>query len=145
MNIKPIRNESDYREVLARVQKLWGAPAESKEGDELDVLATLIDAYEREQYPIDLPTPIDAIRFRLEQSGRTCLDLIGIIGRRERVYEVMRGARPLSLRMIRNLHRYLNIPADILIQPGKHKPRRDESLRRGSSSQSAQKKQQKRA
>lgn len=117
MNIKPIRSESDYDEALHRVEALWGSTAGTPEGDELDVLIPLIEAYEREHYPIDLPTPIDAIKFRLEQQGEDYRSLIGIIGQRTRVYEVMRGARPLSLNMIRKLHNKLGIPADVLIQP----------------------------
>lgn len=116
MEIKPIRSDGDYEAVLRRIEELWGAPPESSEGDELDVLATLAEAYERERYPIDQPDPIAAIKFRLEQTGKDFRALIGIIGQRTRVYEVMRGARPLSLNMIRNLHRKLEIPADILIQ-----------------------------
>jgi HTH-type transcriptional regulator / antitoxin HigA len=124
MEIRPIRSESDYDQALRRVNALWNSAPGSKEEDEMDVWVTLIEAYEQEHYPIDLPTPLDAIEFRLEQSGKTYKDLIGIIGQRTRVYEVMRGARPLSLRMIRNLHRRLEIPAEALIQPSKRKPQR---------------------
>ena len=116
-NVKPIRSEKDYERALQRVEQLWGAPEGTAQGDELDVLATLTEAYEREHYPIDLPSPIDAIKFRLEQSGKEVSALIGIIGQRTRVYEVMRGDRPLSLNMIRNLHEQLQIPAEVLIQP----------------------------
>jgi|SRR5437763_4951342 HTH-type transcriptional regulator / antitoxin HigA len=125
MEIKPIRNEADYEVVLRRIEELWGALPESAEGDELDVLATLTEAYERERYPIDQPDPIEAIKFRLEQTGKDFRALVGVIGQRTRVYEVMRRARPLSLNMIRNLHRKLEIPADILIQsepkPARHR------------------------
>ena len=124
MQIRPIRSVSDYEEALRRVEAVWGAPLGSKEGDELDVLATLIEAYEREHYPINLPSPLAAIEFRLEQSGKTYKDLIGILGQRTRVYEVMRGARPLSLRMIRNLHQHLGIPAEVLIRPERRGPKR---------------------
>jgi len=116
MEIKPIRNESDYEAALRRIEDLWGVPPESSEGDELDVLATLTEAYERERYPIDMPDPIEAIKFRLEQTGKDFRALVGVIGQRTRVYEVMRRARPLSLNMIRNLHGKLEIPAEILIQ-----------------------------
>jgi HTH-type transcriptional regulator / antitoxin HigA len=102
MRIKPIRSEADYDEALRRVEALWGSGSGSAEGDELDILVPLIEAYEREHHPIDFPNPIDAIRFRLEQQGRDYRSLIGIIGQRTRVYEVMRGARPLSLNMIRS-------------------------------------------
>ena len=123
MDIKPIRNDIDYEAALHRIEELWGAPTESAEGDELDVLATLTEAYERERYPIDQPDAIEAIKFRLEQTGKDFRALVGVIGHRTRVYEVMRGARPLSLNMIRNLHRKLEIPADILIQ-SERKPAR---------------------
>src|SRR5271165_3532412 len=116
MDIKPIRGEADYERALRRVEELWKASECSTESDELDILATLIEAYEREHYPIDLPDPIEAIKFRLEQKGKDSRALIGVIGQRTRVYEVMQGKRPLSLNMIRNLHEKLDIPADILIQ-----------------------------
>jgi HTH-type transcriptional regulator/antitoxin HigA len=122
MDIKPIRAEADYERALRRVEELWDSPEGSVESDELDILTTLIEAYEREHYPIDLPDPVEAIRFRLEQKGKDFRALIGVIGQRTRVYEVMRGKRPLSLNMIRNLHEKLEIPAEVLIQ----------SVRRGS-------------
>lgn len=117
MKVKPIRTEKNYGQALRRVETLWGARRGTAEGDELDVLVTLIEAYEREHYPIDLPDPIEAIKFRLEQTGKSVRALIGIIGQRTRVYEVMRGDRPLSLKMIRRLHQKLQIPAEVLIQP----------------------------
>jgi HTH-type transcriptional regulator/antitoxin HigA len=123
MKIKPIRSDNDYKQALQRVEALWGSALGSQLGDELEVLVTLIEAYERERYPIDRPNPLEAIKFRLEQSGKNLSSLIGIIGQRTRVYEVMRGDRPLSLKMIRNLHRELGIPAEVLIQPSR-KPRR---------------------
>lgn len=117
MDIKPIRDERDYRRALRRVEELWDSPGGSPESDELDVVTTLIETYEREHYPIDLPNPIEAIKFRLGQKGKDSRELIGIIGQRTRVYEVMRGKRPLSLNMIRRLHKKLDIPAELLIQP----------------------------
>jgi HTH-type transcriptional regulator/antitoxin HigA len=117
MEIKPIRNEQDYRDALLRVEALWDSPEGSPQFDELDVLATLVEAYEREHYPIDLPDPVDAIKFRLEQQGEDTRALVGIIGQRTRVYEVLHGKRALSLKMIRNLHDKLGIPANVLIQP----------------------------
>src|ERR1700720_1414215 len=117
MAIKPIRSEVDYERALLRVEALWDSREGSAESDELDVLATLIEAYEREHYPIDPPNPIDAIKFRLEQRGKDPRALIGIIGSRTRVYEVMTGKRPLSLNMIRSLHKKFHIPADVLIRP----------------------------
>src|SRR6266404_7740870 len=123
MEIKPIRSEQDYEQALRRVERIWGSPPGTVAGDELDVLATLVEAYERERYPIDLPDPIDAIKFRLEQTGKDVRALVGVIGQRTRVYEVMRGDRPLSLNMIRKLHQKLEIPADVLIQERRVRPR----------------------
>lgn len=124
MEIKPIRTEADYEEALRRVEALWNAPAGSPEGDELDVLVTLIQTYEDQHYPVDLPDPIEAIKFRLEQEGKDFRALVGVIGQRTRVYEVMRRARPLSLGMIRNLNKRFGIPAEVLIQRTKAKPAR---------------------
>jgi HTH-type transcriptional regulator/antitoxin HigA len=125
MAIRPIRSEGDYDAALQRIETLWGALPETEEGSELDVLATLVEAYEREHYPVDLPDPIEAIRFRLDQMGKDYRALIGVIGARTRVYEVMRGDRRLSLNMIRNLHSKLEIPAEILIQAaGTHRSKR---------------------
>ena len=119
MEIKPIKGDADYERALRRVEELWDSREGSAENDELDILTTLIEAYEREHYPIDLPDPIEAIKFRLEQTGKDSRALIGVIGQRTRVYEVMRGKRPLSLNMIRNLHEKLDIPAEVLIQPAR--------------------------
>lgn len=130
MEIKPIRTEGDHAAALQRIELLWGSAQGTAEGDELDVLVTLVEAYERENYPIDLPNPIEAIKFRLEQEGKDYKALIGVIGQRTRVYEVMRGARPLSLNMIRNLHRKLEIPADVLIQAAPTKRRRPSRVKR---------------
>ncbi|HXL21908.1 MAG TPA: transcriptional regulator [Candidatus Dormibacteraeota bacterium] len=116
MNVKPIRNEHDYDQALGRVEALWDSPKGSRESDELGVLVTLIEAYEREHYPIDLPDPIEAIKFRLAQQGKDTRALIGVIGQRTRVYEVLSKKRPLSLNMIRNLHDKFGIPAHVLIQ-----------------------------
>jgi len=119
MKIRPIKNEQDYEDALRRVESLWESPEGSGESDELDVLATLIEAYERQQYPADLPDPVEAIKFRLEQQGKDSRALIGVIGQRTRVYEVLRGKRSLSLNMIRELHDKFGIPANVLIQPGR--------------------------
>src|SRR5258708_39274350 len=124
MKNKPIGREGVQSDAWRRIERLGGQAQGTAAGDELDVLVTLVEAYERENYPIDLPDPIEAIKFRLEQSGSDYKALIGVIGQRTRVYEVMRGARPLSLNMIRNLYSKLEIPAAVLIQsaPAK-KPR----------------------
>lgn len=130
MEIKPIRTVADHDATLRRIETLWGSSEGTPEGDELDVLVTLTEAYERERFPVDLPDPIDAIKFRLEQDGKDYRALVGLIGQRTRVYEVMRKARPLSLRMIRRLHSQLQIPAQVLIQSPTRKSRRQLGRRR---------------
>ena len=130
MEIKPIRSEADYKAAMHRIEGLWGAAQETPEGDELDVLATLAESYESMHYPVDLPDPIEAIKFRLEQQGKDYRALVGVIGQRTRVYEVMRRARPLSLNMIRQLHRKLQIPAEVLIQPARKAVRRSSGQER---------------
>src|SRR5580698_6142583 len=117
MEIKPIRTEANYDAALRRIEALWSAAHGTRDGDELDILITLTEAYEREHFPVDLPDPIEAIKFRLEQEGKDYRALIGVIGQRTRVYEVLRRPRPLSLNMIRKLHSQLEIPAEVLIQP----------------------------
>ncbi|MGA8222267.1 MAG: transcriptional regulator [Candidatus Acidiferrales bacterium] len=117
MDIKPIRTESDYERALRRVEKLWDSREGSVGSDELDILATLIEAYERERYPIDVPDPIEAIKFRLEQLGKDNRALIGVIGADGRVSEVLNGKRPLSINMIRRLHDKFGIPAEVLTRP----------------------------
>jgi HTH-type transcriptional regulator / antitoxin HigA len=121
MKVKPIKTEKDYDTALKTIERLWGSPRSSPEGDLLEVLVTLVEAYERKHYPIDTPDPLDAIRFRLEQLGADYRSLVGIIGHRTRVYEVMRGDRPLSLEMIRRLHQKFQIPAEVLINPPKRR------------------------
>jgi HTH-type transcriptional regulator/antitoxin HigA len=115
--VKPIRTEADYEAALAEVERLWSAKAGTPKGDRLDVLATLIGAYESERYPMDPPDPIEAIKFRMEQQGLSRKDLEGIIGTRTRIAEVLNGRRSLSINMIRRLNQKLGIPADILIRP----------------------------
>lgn len=117
--IKPIRSEADYDAALREVERLWGAPSGTPEGDRLDVLATLIDAYEDEHDPIDPPDPIEAIKFRMEQQGLTRKDLEGIIGTRTRVAEILNRRRGLSIAMIRRLHERLGIPVEVLIRPSR--------------------------
>lgn len=124
MQVKPIRSEKDHNEALRRIEELWGAAQGTEDGDLLDVLVTLVEVYEREHFPIDVPDPIEAIKFRLEQQGKDYRALVGIIGQRTRVYEVMRRDRPLSLAMIRNLNAKLRIPAEVLIHPGKLRKKR---------------------
>ncbi len=117
MQIKPIRTKADHERTLREIERLWGAREGTPEGDRLDVLATLAEAYEQKHFPIDPPDPIEAIRFRLEQQGLDPRALIGVIGGRSRVYEVMQGKRALSLAMIRRLHERFGIPAELLIRP----------------------------
>ena len=115
-DLKPIRNEREYEQALAEVEKLWGAKGGTPKGDRLDILATLIEAYEIEHYPMDLPDPIEAIKFRMEQRGLTRKDLEEILGTRTRVSEVLNRKRGLSINMIRALHERLGISAEILIR-----------------------------
>lgn len=124
MEIKPIRTERDYERALREVERLMDAKPGTAEEDRLDVLATLVDAYESKHFPIDPPDPIEAIRFRLEQQGLDPSALVGVIGGRSRVYEVMKGKRALSLEMIRRLHERFGIPAEVLIRPTRAKRRR---------------------
>src|SRR3954451_828775 len=119
--IRPIRTKRDYDGALKEVERLWGAKAGTAEGDRLDVLATLIDAYEAEHDPMDPPDPIEAIKFRMEQQGLTRRDLEGIIGTRTRIAEVLNRKRGLSITMIRRLHERLGISADVLIRPSRKK------------------------
>jgi HTH-type transcriptional regulator / antitoxin HigA len=118
-DVRPIRDEADYEAALAEVEQLWGAPAGTADGDRLDVLATLIDAYEAVHHPMDPPDPIDAIRFRMEQQGLSRKDLEGLIGSRTRVAEVLNRRRGLSINMIRRLHDHLGISAEVLIRPSR--------------------------
>jgi HTH-type transcriptional regulator/antitoxin HigA len=115
--LAPIRSQSDYEHAMSEVERLWGVPDGTPEADRLDVLATLIDAYEAEHFPIDPPDPIDAILFRMEQQGLTRKDLEPILGSRARIAEVLSRKRGLSITMIRRLHESLGIPADVLIRP----------------------------
>jgi HTH-type transcriptional regulator/antitoxin HigA len=117
MKLKPIKTKADHEEALKQIERLWGAAEGTPDGDRLDILMTLVDAYEETRFRMDTPDPIEAIKFRLEQQGEDKKALIGIIGNRTRVYEVLRGDRPLSLTMIRQLSEKLKIPAEILIRP----------------------------
>ncbi len=121
MEIKPIRTKADYERTLREIERLWGARQGSPDGDRLDVLATLVEAYERKHFPLDPPDPIEAIRFRLEQQGLDPRALVGVIGGRSRVYEVMQRKRALSLEMIRRLHQHFGIAAEVLIRPSRRR------------------------
>src|SRR3954471_17577113 len=115
--VRPIRTKRDYEAALREVERLWGAKTGTSSGDRLDVLATLIDAYEAEHFPMDPPDPIEAIKFRMEQQGLTRKDLEPLIGTRTRVAEVLNRRRALSIGMIRRLHEVLGISAEVLIRP----------------------------
>ena len=117
--LKPIRTEADYEQALAEVERLWGARSGTPQGDRLDILATLIDAYEAERYPMDAPDPIEAILFRMEQQGLSRKDLEPMIGTRTRVAEILNRKRSLSIGMIRRLHEGLGISAEVLIRPSR--------------------------
>ena len=117
MDIKPIRTKRDYRAALKEIESLMAARAGTPEGERLDILATLIEAYEKQHFPMDLPDAVEAIKFRMEQQGLTRKDLEPMIGTRTRVAEVLNRKRNLSIGMIRRLHKGLGIPAEVLIQP----------------------------
>ena len=123
MLIKPIKSEADHAAALREIERLWGADEGTAGGDRLEVLTTLVEAYEQAHFPIAAPDPIEAIKFRLEQRGADRKALIGLIGNRTRVYEVLRRDRPLSLSMIRRLNQTLNIPAEVLIRPVRRRKR----------------------
>lgn len=116
IEVKPIRSAADHRAAMSEVKRLWGSKSGTPDGDRLDVLATLIDAYEAQHEPIDRPDPIEAIRFRMEQQGLTRKDLEPLIGTRTRVSEVLNRKRTLSIGMIRRLHAELGIAAEVLIR-----------------------------
>jgi HTH-type transcriptional regulator/antitoxin HigA len=116
MDIKPIRTKADYRAALKGIESLMMAKANTPEGDRLDVLTTLVEAYERMHFPMDLPDAVDAIKFRMEQSGLTVKDLEPVIGRKNRVYEVLSRKRALTLRMIEGLHMKFGIPVESLLK-----------------------------
>ena len=116
MEIKPIKTENDYNQALERIEVIFDAKKGSSEGDELEVLGILIDQYENEHFPIGMPDPIEAIKFRMEQMGYNQNDLANIVGLKSRASEILNRKRKLSLEMIRQLHEQLNIPTDVLIQ-----------------------------
>lgn len=117
MQIKPIKTDADYRATLAEIETLMLADTNTPEGEKLDVLVTLVEAYEARNYPLDLPDPVAAIQFEMERKGLTVKDLEPMIGKSNRVYEILNHKRPLSLKMIWRLHEGLGIPAESLIKP----------------------------
>ena len=115
MEIKPIRTEQDYYDSIKRIEELWGAKKETPEGDELDLLVTLVESYEMKHYPIAPPDPIDAIKFRMEQMGMTKADMVKYLGSQSRVSEILNRKRRLTLKMVKSLYKGLKIPAEILL------------------------------
>ena len=116
MDIKPIKTDVDYRAALKEIGRLMVAEPDTPEGEKLDVLVTLVEAYEQKHYPLDLPDPVEAIKFEMEQKGLTIKDLEPMIGKSNRVYEVLNHKRSLTLKMIWRLHEQLGIPAESLIK-----------------------------
>src|SRR5574344_2787461 len=116
-NIKLIKTEKDYTIALKKIDSLFNAEPDTEKGDELELLVTLVEMYEKDHYPIPNPSPIEAIKFRMEQMNLTPKDLIPYIGSKSKVSEVLSGKRTLSLNMIRRLNEGLGIPAEVLIQP----------------------------
>lgn len=116
MKIKPIRNEKDYQNALKRLEEIFDAKRGTEEGDELEILSILIDNYENENFPIEMPDPIEAIKFRMEQMGMKQKDLEEVFGFKSRVSEILNKKRKLTLEMVRNLNSKLHIPTEVLIQ-----------------------------
>lgn len=116
MNLKPIHTKKDYKLALERLEIIFNAKFGTPQGDELEILSLLIDKYELEQFPIGLPDPIEAIKFRMEQMGYSQSDLVKVVGLKSRASEILNKKRKLSLEMIRNLHESLKIPTSVLIQ-----------------------------
>jgi len=117
MNIKPIKTDADYRAALKEVENLMMAGPDTPEGEKLDVMTTLIEAYEAKHFPMDLPDPVEAIKFEMERKNLTVKDLEPMIGKSNRVYEILNHKRSLTLKMIWKLHEGLGIPAESLIKP----------------------------
>ncbi|MEA2904748.1 MAG: HTH-type transcriptional regulator / antitoxin HigA [Alphaproteobacteria bacterium] len=121
MDIRPIKTQRNYRRILKEVEGLMKARRNTPEGDRLDVLVTLVEAWEAKHFPLDLPDAVEAIKYHMEQRGLSPRDLIPFIGGRNRVYEVLSRKRPLTLAMVRRLHEGLGIPAESLIKVGRDK------------------------
>jgi HTH-type transcriptional regulator / antitoxin HigA len=115
MEIKPIKTEQDYNDSIKRIEELWGAKKDTPQGDELDLLVTLVESYEMKHYPIAPPDPVDAIKFRMEQMDMTKADMVKYLGSQSRVSEVLNRKRKLTLSMVKSLYKGLKIPAEILL------------------------------
>jgi len=116
MNIKPIKTEQDYQFALERLGEIFDAKPNSKEGDELEILSILIEKYESKHFPIEMPDPIEAIKFRMDQLGMKQKDLAEAVGFNSRVSEILNKKRKLTIEMVRNLSEKLRIPTEVLIQ-----------------------------
>lgn len=117
MDIRPIKTDADYRAALSDIENLMMAEPDTVEGEKLDILVTLVEAYEAKHFPMDLPDPVEAIKFEMERKGLTVKDLEPMIGKSNRVYEILNHKRSLTLKMIWKLHEGLGIPAESLIKP----------------------------
>lgn len=115
MDLKPIKNEKDYRNALERLELIFDAPTDTKEGDEAEILSLMIENYENEHYPIESPDPIEAIKIRMEELNMRQKDLVGIIGGKSRVSEILNRKKKLTVEMIRELERILQISASVLV------------------------------
>jgi len=115
MEIKPIKSNDDYKAALKEIRSLWSAELNTLEGDKLDVLITLVEAYENKHYPIDPPEPVEAIKSKMEQKGLRKIDLVHIFGGKNRVTEVLSRKKPLTINMIKNIHNEMGIPYESLI------------------------------
>jgi len=130
MEIKPIRTEKDYEAALARIEEIFDAEPDTPEGDELEILASLVEVYEKKHYPIGLPDPIEAIKIRMEDLGLHRKDLEDVIGSKGRISEILNRKRPLTLPMVQRLSEKLGLPAEVLIQ-AYPLPQRPRKARRG--------------
>ena len=117
MDIRPIKTDADYRAALNDIENLMMAEPDTVEGEKLDILVTLVEPYEAKHFPMDLPDPVEAIKFEMERKGLTVKDLEPMIGKSNRVYEILNHKRSLTLKMIWKLHEGLGIPAESLIKP----------------------------
>jgi HTH-type transcriptional regulator/antitoxin HigA len=115
MNIKPIHTKKDYEQALKRIEKIWGAKSGTPQGDELDILATLVDKYEEEHFPIEAADPIEALKYLMEEKGIERKDLVKVIGDKSKVSAILSRKRSLSKRMIKALHESFGIPYEILM------------------------------
>ncbi len=115
MNIKPIKTEQDYQDTIKRIEVLWGAEKDTAQGDEFDLLCTLVESYEMKHFPILPPDPIDAIKFRMEQMGMTKKEMAKYLGSQSRVSEILNRKRQLTLKMVKSLYKGLKIPAEVLL------------------------------